>query len=321
MKKIFLLLVLITAIFGSSIFAAEKIDTTAEVNINGIRQFISIKGADAEKPVLLFLHGGPGRSLIPFAESFTKQLLQKFVVVQWDQRETGQTLAMNSSPQKITVELMKSDALAMVQYLLRRFKQNKLYLVSHSWGSVMGFDIAYKHPELLYAYVPISPMVDATKSARLTVRSLKEWAEKNKNNTAIKELAAIKIPYQTEQDLYYSQKWLFVHNEVDGAESEAFRNIFYKWMAVWYPVWKENAATSLFITTPEIKCPIYFFEGSGDNQTYYTVAADYYKFLKAKRKKLIWFKKSGHTIYNSEPEKIEQELIDTVLKETYTSNL
>jgi pimeloyl-ACP methyl ester carboxylesterase len=304
-------------LYGQCAYASVKIDTTEIVEINGIKHFITIKGADSHNPVILFFHGGPGRSLMPYAEGFTKRLEEKFVVVQWDQRETGETLKLNSSPEKVTVDLLKSDALGMVKYLLKEFKHKKLYLVSHSWGSVMGFDIAYKHPELLYAYIPISPVVDAQKGAVLTVDYLKKWAEEVKNDTAINELAKVKAPFETEDDVFYTQKWLFIHNEVDGVKGEGFRHIYYKWLDSWFSVLQENAGTNLFTSAPKLECPVYFFEGTGDNQTFYTIARDYFTVLKAKKKQLVWFEKSGHTIFNSEPEKMEQVLLEQVLPETF----
>ncbi len=51
-----------------------KIDTTEVIPIGGIKQFISIKGNNKEKPILLFLHGGPGTSLVAVSEKFTDKL-------------------------------------------------------------------------------------------------------------------------------------------------------------------------------------------------------------------------------------------------------
>lgn len=71
--------------------AFVKIDTTEVLQIGGIKQFIKLQGADETKPILLFLHGGPGSSLIPVADTFTDKLKEQFIVVQWDQREAGET--------------------------------------------------------------------------------------------------------------------------------------------------------------------------------------------------------------------------------------
>lgn len=313
-RYLFLSLFLISIVCWSQVKEKKKIqiDTTEAVQIGGIKQIISIKGNDREKPVLLILHGGPGKSLISFSEGFTDQLKNEFVVVNWDQRETGATFSLNRTKDKLTPDLLKKDALEVVHYLQKKFHQKKIFLLSHSWGSVMGFDIAARHPELLYAYIPVSPVIDAHKSAFLFVKDLKKWALETKNNTATQELDKIKLPFKDKNDFFLAQKWLFIHNGVKGADTEDFKNNYYQWMETWFPVWKENAETNLFDSISEIKCPVYFLIGSGDNQSYYTIAEDYYKFLKAKNKKMFWFKESGHTIFNTEPEKLQEIIINEI---------
>jgi pimeloyl-ACP methyl ester carboxylesterase len=313
-RYLFLSLFLISIVCWSQVKEKKKIqiDTTEAVQIGGIKQIISIKGNDREKPVLLILHGGPGKSLISFSEGFTDQLKNEFVVVNWDQRETGATFSLNRTKDKLTPDLLKKDALEVVHYLQKKFHQKKIFLLSHSWGSVMGFDIAARHPELLYAYIPVSPVIDAHKSAFLFVKDLKKWALETKNNTATQELDKIKLPFEDKDDFFLAQKWLFIHNGVKGADTEDFKNNYYQWMETWFPVWKENAETNLFDSISEIKCPVYFLIGSGDNQSYYTIAEDYYKFLKAKNKKMFWFKESGHTIFNTEPEKLQEIIINEI---------
>ncbi|MGG7468891.1 alpha/beta fold hydrolase [Chryseobacterium arthrosphaerae] len=315
MKTNFLLSVLCLICFMSP--AQTKIDTAEIVRIGGIRQLISIKGDNKENPVLLILHGGPGKSLTAMSDGFTDKLKKEFVVVNWDQRGTPKTEELNNSSSDLSPDLLKKDALEVVSYLIEKFRQKKIFLISHSWGSVMGFDIAVKHPELLYAYIPVSPVIDADKSALLSVNSLKKWAAKTENNDAIRELESIQIPFRNKDDFFLAQKWLFVHNGVEGAGTEDFRKIYYKWMDTWFPVWKENAKTNLFSTVPEIPCPVYFFIGSGDNQSYYTIAEQYYQFVKAKNKKLFWFKKSGHTIFNTEPEKLQDLIIKKIKPKFY----
>lgn len=313
-RYLFLSLFLISIVCWSQVKEKKKIqiDTTEAVQIGGIKQIISIKGNNREKPVLLILHGGPGKSLISFSEGFTDQLKNEFVVVNWDQRETGATFSLNRTKDKLTPDLLKKDALEVVHYLQKKFHQKKIFLLSHSWGSVMGFDIAARHPELLYAYIPVSPVIDAHKSAFLFVKDLKKWALETKNNTATQELDKIKLPFEDKDDFFLAQKWLFIHNGVKGADTEDFKNNYYQWMETWFPVWKENAETNLFDSISEIKCPVYFLIGSGDNQSYYTIAEDYYKFLKAKNKKMFWFKESGHTIFNTEPEKLQEIIINKI---------
>jgi len=49
--------------------APERVKEEMFVRIGGIDQWITIKGDDRNNPVLLFLHGGPGDALSPFADA------------------------------------------------------------------------------------------------------------------------------------------------------------------------------------------------------------------------------------------------------------
>src|SRR5687767_14404411 len=137
MKRIFLFLFLISEVT----FAQKAIDTVSIIDIGGIRQYITIKGKDRLNPVLLFLHGGPGGSVLNYADRFTSKLQEKFVVVQWDQRETGRTLELNPSPVALTFDLFCRDTHQLITHLLGRFNHKKIYLVGHSWGTALGFQM------------------------------------------------------------------------------------------------------------------------------------------------------------------------------------
>lgn len=295
---------------------SSAIDTSEVVEIGGINQFITLKGNDQKKPLLLFLHGGPGKSLIGVAETFNDELIDHFVVIHWDQRESGKTLEMNTSNEELTYEILQSDTYELIQYLLNKFNRKKLYLASHSWGSVLGFHIAQNYPELLHAYIPISPIVHQAEHTALTIKMLKKWAWKNDNKTAIKELNTVNIPLQTQDDLFYQQKWLFIYNGADFATKPGFREEYYDWMAVWFPVVIRSFQNNLFETVPELNCPIYFLEGRGDKQKSHYVANRYYKKLDTDFKKFYWFEDSGHTIFNTEPKKLQETIIEIAKQPT-----
>ena len=54
--------------------------------INGIRQYIQIRGADKKAPLMLFLHGGPGGSMAGLCHVMQPEWEHHFTVVNWDQR-------------------------------------------------------------------------------------------------------------------------------------------------------------------------------------------------------------------------------------------
>lgn len=288
----------------------SPLSTSEIVEIGGIKQYIAYTSNDIEKPILLFLHGGPGKSLIKAAETFNDQLKDHFIVVQWDQRESGKTLELNPTDKELDHELMRQDAHEVVLRLLKKFNRKKLYLVSHSWGSVLGFDIAKNYPELLHAYLPISPIINYAQQTEMTIKMLKKWAIENDNEPALKELETVNIPIQNQDDLFYQQKWLFIHNGVDFATKPGFKQEYYDWMAVWFPVVLKSFEENLFETVTSLKCPVYFIEGRGDGQESHYLAERFYQQLKAEEKKFYWFENSGHTVFNTEPDKLQKVIIE-----------
>jgi hypothetical protein len=71
-------------ILWDGIFCAKPIDTSGTFKIGGIKQFVVIRGADRQKPLLLYFMGSPGESSIGRSNSYTNNLRQNFVLVEWD---------------------------------------------------------------------------------------------------------------------------------------------------------------------------------------------------------------------------------------------
>jgi len=66
------------------------IDEARFVTFGGIEQWITVRGTDRTKPVLLVLHGGPADVSSPLVAQYAP-FERDFVVVQWDQRGAGKT--------------------------------------------------------------------------------------------------------------------------------------------------------------------------------------------------------------------------------------
>src|SRR5262245_47006016 len=76
--------------------SAKRIEEASFLPIGGIDQWVTIRGDDRRKPVLLLLHGGPGDVQSPFVSTYAPYEAD-FVLVQWDQRGTGRTYAKNGA--------------------------------------------------------------------------------------------------------------------------------------------------------------------------------------------------------------------------------
>ena len=276
------------------------------VEIGGIKQWISIKGADEKNPVLLFLHGGPGNSVMGYDEKFTKNLQKHFLVIQWDQRDVERTAKLNLSDKPLTVQLMEDDAVELINYLRKRFSQNKIYLVGHSWGGFLGLKIANDHPELLEAYFAVCPMIWQEESERLSLAWAKNRAKEKGNKIEIEELNKVNVPFKTVDDAYYHRKWIVT----EMGSKPATREFVERWSQKWLPITLEASGVNFFEEAPEIKCPIYFLIGDRDYQTNFKLTEDYFKMVKAEKKELFWFTNTGHNIPTSRSAKFQQTIID-----------
>lgn len=294
--------------------AQTPVDTTQILRIGGIKQLISLKGKDKSKPLLLFLHGGPGGSAMSYAHTFTDKLREYFIVVQWDQRETGKTLSLNPSSSPLTGENFQNDTHELIKVLLRQFNRNKLYLVGHSWGTYLGFYIARNFPDLLYAYIPVCPMINQLESERLILSTMKDKATKSNNKKAMEELATVKIPFENGEQLYYHRKWLLAYN---GSKRKLSKDYVIGWSSRWLSVFNEASRKNLILDLPSLRCPIYFFLGRKDNQTNSGIAENYFKKLNALKKGLFWFENSGHNIPTTEPQLMQDIIISKILPETF----
>ena len=101
------------------------------VPLNGRKEWISIRGWDKDKPILLFLAGGPGGTQMAAARYELAELEKHYVVVGWDQPGSGKSYDAVPIDQ-ITAETYLEDAHALTEYLLTRFGKEKIYLVGES---------------------------------------------------------------------------------------------------------------------------------------------------------------------------------------------
>ena len=285
-------------------------DTLLTPEIGGIKQVVRITSNDSEKPVLLFLSGGPGSSMMNTSDQFTNLLRNEFTIVQWDQRDAGKTLELNSSPTQPSVDQMREDTYKVMNFLRKELNQDKIYVLGSSWGNVLGFYIVENYPQLLHAYYAVNPVISQLKSEIELLEILKNHFDEN--TVASQELASVNIPFKKDEDLFYLRKWLFYKEGKKYVTSDDFKKGFLKWSETWSPVWNEVMNIDLPKTLKEVNCPVYFFVGKNDIQTSTEITRNYYDELKAQKKDLFLFEKSGHQIHHDEPEKLQNIIIKTL---------
>ena len=148
-----IILLFLSRSFTPKIRGADSIASLEKIRLGGIEQIVLIRSKDVSNPILLFLHGGPGSPLMPFAHVSDRELEKEFIVVHWDQRGAGKSYSKNTNPANLTIEHYLSDTHELIRYLCERFGKEKVFLLGHSWGSYLGIMTTHRHPELLHAYI------------------------------------------------------------------------------------------------------------------------------------------------------------------------
>lgn len=193
----------------NKISSTEGIDVMEYVEINGIQQAIHIRGQNLKNPVILFLHGGPGFTDMPVSYRYQPEWESHFTIVQWDQRLAGKTYLANKAKLKTNtcdgIELRVSDCIVLTKYLLERFGIDKVVLMGHSWGTILGIHAIKEAPELYSSYIGISQQVNLRESETLGYGQTLKLAREAVNRKDTKILEAL-LPYPDNgMNAYYTE--------------------------------------------------------------------------------------------------------------------
>lgn len=193
------------------------------IPVNGIEQWLLMRGVDRTNPVLLFLHGGPGTGQIAVMRNYQKELEKHFVVVQWDQRGAGLSGMKPVDESTYNKAQFIADGLEVTRYLRQRFKQDKIFLVGHSWGSGLGYMMAIRHPEYFRAFAGLGQM--SKDGERLSYAETLKVAREANNQEAVKELLELGAPPYTRVPIAKGA----LHQAEEGKTALAGMLVRFKW--------------------------------------------------------------------------------------------
>jgi pimeloyl-ACP methyl ester carboxylesterase len=324
----FMIFILVpTAIFGDRPESSGlAIDLIEEIFLGGTEQSIMIRGTELKNPILLFLHGGPGFPEMPFSYIDSKELEKNFIVVNWDQRGCGKSAKPEIGSDKISLARILSDARELVKYLKSRFRKERIFLLGHSWGSILGLHIAYKHPRDLYAYIGMGQVVDSDAGERISYMYALKKAQEANDRASISRLEKIgKPPYKGYDDLSVQREILaryggafckmtyrdlsgMIFASPDYTQAEK-KNFFPGFIKIHNMLWREVTRVNLFDSIRELKVPVYFFTGRHDYGCPFELVEMYCMAIKAPHKEMVWFENSGHWPNLEEPALFQNRLI------------
>jgi pimeloyl-ACP methyl ester carboxylesterase len=127
--------------------------------VDGVRLHIRIKGRMADRPPLLYLHGGPGGglNLAAFETCAGPYLETSFPVAYLHQRGVLRSQGPGKANQSLALYIQ--DIHTAVTFLRRRFQQPRVYLLGHSWGGFIGCAYLSLYASTVAGFVAICPVV------------------------------------------------------------------------------------------------------------------------------------------------------------------
>ena len=318
------------------IVAPTGIQETYKARIGGIDQWINVRGQDRDNPVILFVHGGPASPLMPTIWEFQRPIEEYFTVVNYDQRGAGKTFLANDPDavaDTLHIDRYIDDAIGIAEHVRERYGKDKVILMAHSWGTVVGMGAALKRPDLFHAYVGIGQVINVRDNERISFDYGLAQAREHENAEAIAELESI-APYPgdqpiTRERIIIARKWpqfyggMTAHRDgsakyffgapllspeydtadrkaIDGGNVFTLGRILPEFLEVDYkPV-------------REFPIPVVMFMGRHDYTTPSQPTADWLARVDAPYKRGVWFERSAHMIPWEEPGKLLVSLLDTV---------
>jgi pimeloyl-ACP methyl ester carboxylesterase len=172
------------------------------VDINGIKQYFLHYPCESDY-VLLCLHGGPGQTEAQFAY-YSKDERLKCNVVYYDQRGAGRTQLRNKTkPGDITTDRLMEDLKETILYLKKKYNTEKIILLGHSWGSVLGTLYVKKNPTDVICYIGTGQVIDIKKGEKVAYDKLEQVIREAKNSKDLKAFSRYEgYPYNVSEESF-----------------------------------------------------------------------------------------------------------------------
>jgi pimeloyl-ACP methyl ester carboxylesterase len=243
---------------------------------------------------------------MPFAPAF-QPWDHFFTIVMWDQRGEGKTFEKNGeSEAPMTVEQMTADGIELTEFLRRHLHKDKIILLGHSWGSVLGIHMIKSRPDLFAAYVGTGQVTHLSSQLEAAYPLLLKRAMLN--SEAERELTAIGPPPWKSEDAYdVVNKWGEPFEPPPAPPTEEDRRT---WMRLPRPQPQPYiqsgrefshrmlddalAKEDLPAIATQFSVPIIFIQGEDDLITATSVVKAYFDRIVSKDKRFIVLPGCGH---------------------------
>jgi pimeloyl-ACP methyl ester carboxylesterase len=224
---------------------------------------------------------------------------------------------------------MVQDGIELSELLKKRLHKDKILLVGHSWGSVLGFFMVKTRPDLFYAFVGTGQVAaEFSRSSAVAYTALLERASRQGNLQALQELKEVgPPPYKDGKGFGVVHKWATLFERADVFLASA---LGFALTAPGYSVrdindWFEGQMVSGEHLEPyfdeldrkllgdELAVPVFVIQGADDYTTPVSLAKTYLASLRAPHKAFVTIEGAGHFAVFTKQDEFLKELRAQVL--------
>lgn len=310
-----------------AISGPDPIAVLEAAQIGGMRQWLLIRGQDRHAPVLLWLHGGPGAAQMPLAHATTSALERDFVVVHWDQRGAGKSNPRDFDPATLTLAQFLSDAREVTHHLQTRLDAERILVLGHSWGTMLGARLVARWPQDYAGYIGVGQQVSTARGIEVTLARLAPLIAARARAAHLRWLEQA-TPQALLEHAAYVQMMQMLDGYQGGMNVPPWRLAMMLALAPEYslgdlwrwldgarrgsgPMWPEYRARDLSREVLEMPVPMLLISGAQDLNTPVELAAEWFDAVAAPEgKRHAVFARSGHAPFLTEPERFVAEIRD-----------
>ncbi len=295
-----------------AIHTPNGIDLGMYVEIGGLRQWLQIRGEDKGNPVLLFVHGGPALSMIPFTYRSMREWEKYYTIVSWDQRGAGRTYFLNGGADQTAtgVEQIISDGIQVAEVSRGWLHKDKVIILGESFGSAVALEMARRRPDLFFAFVGTGQSVDMRRAEVLTYELLLQQVRAAHDEKALAQLVAVGPPPYADPSRQAREQR--IEGDYPGEPEASMGRDF-----AYAPGYSLRESFELVVGATQhrakllaedmnynaesrgthFEVPVFFFQGSADMAAPLQLAAEYMNTISAPCKALVVIPGGGHNAF------------------------
>jgi pimeloyl-ACP methyl ester carboxylesterase len=314
----------------------------ATVRLGGADQRILIRARDPDKPVLLWLAGGPGQTDMALVRAILDDLTADFVVVNWDQRGTGGSYAAVDPGADMSLDRVVDDTIELADYLRARFDEERIYLAGLSWGSTLGVLAAQRAPDRFEAFIGNGQMVSQRETDSRLYDDMLAYADRTGDAALRAQMESYGRPpyadvpyayafvmgyYEALEKPYRPSEAYLARGEAAGLDpfgvlgSEydlvAKANVLRGLLDMFTIVYPQLQGIDFRTDVTRLEVPYYLVDGTAELAARRDLALEWFELLDAPIKRVLSLDGAAHAPALEQYEAFHRFLVETVVPETY----